>query len=50
MLAAPCKGYIMGSCSVPCSVDNSDSPSVVEQSQQDVSCSCIPFIIPYLWL
>ena len=50
MLAAPCKGYIMGSCSVPWSVDNSDPPSVVKLSQQDVSCSCIPFIIPYLWL
>ena len=50
MLAAPCKGYTMGSCSVPWSVDNSDFPSVVEQSQQDISCSCIPFIIPYLWV
>ena len=50
MIAAPCKGYIMGSCSVPWSVDKSDSPSVVEQAQQDVSCSCIPFIILYLWL
>ena len=50
MLAAPLYRYIMGSGSVPWSVDNSDSPSVVEQSQQDVSCSCIPFIILYLWL
>ena len=50
MLAAPLYRYKMGSCSVPWPVDNSDSYSVVEQSQQDVSCSCIPFIIPYLWL
>ena len=45
MLGAPYQGYIMGSCSVPWSVDNSDSPSLVEQSQQGASCSCIPFII-----
>ena len=50
MVAAPLYRYIMGRCSVPWSIDNSDSLSVVEQSQQDVSCSCIPFIIPYLWL
>ena len=37
-------------CSVPYPVDNSDSPSVVEQSQQGISCSCISFIIPCLWL
>ena len=42
--------YQGGSCSVPCPVDNSDSPSVVEQSQQGVSFSCILFIIPCLWL
>ena len=50
MLAAPLYMYIMGNCSIPWSVDNSGSPFVVEQSQQDVSCSCIAFIIPYLWL
>ena len=50
MLTAPLYRYIMGSCSVPWSVDNSGSPSVVEQSQLDISCSCIPFIVPYLWL
>ena len=48
MLAVPLYRYIMGSCFVSWSVDNSDSPSVVEQSQQGVSCSCILFIIPYL--
>ena len=31
----------MGSCSVSWSVDNSDSPSIVEQSQQDTDSSCI---------
>ena len=50
MLAAPLHKYIMGSCSVLWFVDNSDSPSVMEQSQQDISCSCILSIIPYLWL
>ena len=50
MLSAPVLRYILGDCSVPWSVDNSDSPSIVEQSQQDINCSCIPFIIPCLWL
>ena len=31
-------------------VDNSDSLSVVEQSQQGIGFSGIPFIIPHLWL
>ena len=42
--------YQGGSCSVPYPVDNSDSPPVVEQSQQGISFSCISFIIPHLWL
>ena len=33
--------YTMGCCSVPWSVDNSDSPSTVEQSQQGADSSCI---------
>ena len=36
--------------SIPYPVDNSDSPSVVEQSQQGISFSHISFIIPCLWL
>ena len=44
MLGSPIKGV------VPYPVDKSDSPSVVEQSQQGISFSCIPFIIPHLWL
>ena len=39
--------YILDSCSVPWSVDNSDSPSIVKQSQQGANCSCIPFIIHF---
>ena len=34
--------------SIPYPVDNSDSPSVVEQSQQGISFNCILFIIPPL--
>ena len=43
-------GYIYqgGGCSVPYPVYNSDSPSVVEQSQ-GTSFSCISFIILCLW-
>ena len=36
--------YIIGSCSIPWSVDNSDSPSIVEQSQQGTDSSCIPLL------
>ena len=42
--------YQGGGYSVPYPVDNSDSPSVVEQSQQGISFSCISFIIPFLQL
>ena len=31
-------------------VENSDSPSIVEQSQQGIDSSCIPLFIPHLWL
>ena len=31
----------MGSCSISQSVDNSDSPSIVEQSQQGADSSCV---------
>ena len=47
MLGSPIKG-VVAQVSYP--VDNSDSFSVVEQSQQGVSFSCILFIIPLLWL
>ena len=47
MLGSPIKGV---AAQVSCLVDNSDSPSVVEQLQQDISFSCISFIIPLLWL
>ena len=36
--------YTMGCCSVSQSVDNSDSPSIVEQSQQNADCSCILYL------
>ena len=34
----------MGSCSIPWAVDNSDSSSIVEQSQQGTDSSCIPLL------
>ena len=37
-------GDVMGGCLVPKPTDNSDSSSVMEQSQQVISCSCISFI------
>ena len=40
----------MGWYSVSWSVDNSDSPSIVEQSQQGADSSCILLFIPCLWL
>ena len=50
MLSAPLLRHILHGCSVPWFVDNSDSLSIMEQSQQGASCSCISFIIPCLWL
>ena len=44
-----CKGMYGIGYPVP-SLDNSDSPSIVEQSQQGIGCGCIPFIIPCVWL
>ena len=43
---SPIKGVVA---QVP-PMDNSDSPSVVQQSQQGISFSCTSFIILLLWL